>query len=96
MSGWRAAWKPLQRDFPYSHPDLKAWLDCLKSGDTLVVWKLDRLGRPSPCVPDIVIDLRDSSIDSGCCQRVLTRTHRMVNVRSISLGLFLYMIMLLL
>ncbi|MCP1613479.1 hypothetical protein J2848_005175 [Azospirillum lipoferum] len=61
MSEWQAARGPPQRGFPYSHPDLKACLAFLKSGDTLVVWKFHRLGRSSPHLLDIVTDLRDSA-----------------------------------
>ena len=39
-------------------PGLKAGLDYLKPGDTLVVWKLDRLGRSLPHLLGIVTDLK--------------------------------------
>ncbi len=39
-------------------PGLKACIDYLKSGDTLVVWKLDRLGRSLPHLLTIVTDLK--------------------------------------
>ena len=39
-------------------PGLKACLDYLKAGDTLVVWKLDRLGRSLPHLLGIVTDLK--------------------------------------
>ena len=39
-------------------PGLKACLDYLKAGDTLVVWKLDRLGRSLPHLLTIVTDLK--------------------------------------
>jgi DNA invertase Pin-like site-specific DNA recombinase len=39
-------------------PGLKACLEDLRAGDTLVVWKLDRLGRPLPHLLGIVADLR--------------------------------------
>lgn len=38
-------------------PGLKTCLDYLKAGDTLVVWKLDRLGRSLPHLLDIVCRL---------------------------------------
>lgn len=41
---------------------LKACLDFLKPGDTLVVWKLDRLGRSLPHLLDIVTGLRDGDV----------------------------------
>lgn len=39
-------------------PGLKACLEYLKAGDTLVVWKLDRLGRSLPNLLSIVTDLK--------------------------------------
>ena len=41
---------------------LKAALKYLKSGDTLVVWKLDRLGRSLPHLLNIVTDLQKRKI----------------------------------
>jgi DNA invertase Pin-like site-specific DNA recombinase len=43
-------------------PGLKKCLSVLKAGDTLVVWKLDRLGRSLPHLLDIITDLRDRGI----------------------------------
>lgn len=43
-------------------PGLKACLDYLKAGDTLVVWKLDRLGRSLPHLLGIVTDLKARGI----------------------------------
>lgn len=43
-------------------PSLKSCLDFLKAGDTLVVWKLDRLGRSLPHLLDIVTGLRDGGV----------------------------------
>jgi DNA invertase Pin-like site-specific DNA recombinase len=43
-------------------PGLKGCLDFLKAGDTLVVWKLDRLGRSLPHLLDIVAGLRDGGV----------------------------------
>lgn len=40
-------------------PGLKKCLDYLTAGDTLVVWKLDRLGRSLPHLIDIVSKLRE-------------------------------------
>lgn len=39
-------------------PGLKACLDYLTAGDTLVVWKLDRLGRSLPHLLTIVTELK--------------------------------------
>ena len=39
-------------------PGLNACVEYLKTGDTLVVWKLDRLGRSLPHLLAIVTDLR--------------------------------------
>ncbi|MFV3077314.1 recombinase family protein [Niveispirillum fermenti] len=43
-------------------PGLKQCLSFLTSGDTLVVWKLDRLGRSLPHLLDIITGLRDGGI----------------------------------
>lgn len=38
-------------------------LDCLGEGDTLVVWKLDRLGRSTIHLLQLLSDLRDRGVD---------------------------------
>jgi DNA invertase Pin-like site-specific DNA recombinase len=43
-------------------PGLKACLEYFKAGDTLVVWKLDRLGRSLPNLLTIVTDLKARGI----------------------------------
>ena len=43
-------------------PGLKACLDYLSAGDTLIVWKLDRLGRSLPHLLAIVTDLKARGI----------------------------------
>ena len=43
-------------------PGLKACLAYLKEGDSLVVWKLDRLGRSLPHLLSIVTDLKDRGV----------------------------------
>ena len=43
-------------------PGLKSCLDYVKAGDTLVVWKLDRLGRSLPHLLKIVAGLRESGV----------------------------------
>ena len=43
-------------------PGLKACLDFVKAHDTLVVWKLDRLGRSLAHLLDIVGSLRDAGV----------------------------------
>jgi DNA invertase Pin-like site-specific DNA recombinase len=45
-----------------NRPGLAACLDYLKAGDTLVVWKLDRLGRSLPHLLAIVTDLKARGI----------------------------------
>lgn len=41
---------------------LRACLEYLKTGDTLVVWKLDRLGRSLPHLLSILTDLRERGV----------------------------------
>jgi len=43
-------------------PGLQACLDYLRSGDTVVVWKLDRLGRSLPHLLKIIADLREKGV----------------------------------
>jgi len=43
-------------------PGLKTCLTWLKAGDTLVVWKLDRLGRSLPHLLSIITDFRQRGI----------------------------------
>ena len=43
-------------------PGLKSCLEFIKTGDTLVVWKLDRLGRSLPHLLTIVAGLRDVGV----------------------------------
>ena len=42
--------------------NLKACLEYLKAGDSLVVWKLDRLGRSLPHLLSILTDLRERGV----------------------------------
>jgi DNA invertase Pin-like site-specific DNA recombinase len=44
-------------------PGLDALLDDLQPGDTLIVWKLDRLGRSTLHLFQILSDLRERDID---------------------------------
>ena len=53
-------------------PELAACLKALRHGDTLVVWKLDRLGRDLRHLVNIVHDLTER----GVGLKVLTRTGR--------------------
>lgn len=43
-------------------PGLKACLEYLKDGDTLIVWKLDRLGRSLANLLTIITDLKDRGV----------------------------------
>jgi DNA invertase Pin-like site-specific DNA recombinase len=49
-------------------PGLEACLKALREGDTLVVWKLDRLGRNLRHLVNTIHDL----MERGICFRVLT------------------------
>ena len=46
-----------------SRPELNKMLDSLRSGDTLVVWKLDRLGRTVKQLVEFVADLQQRGIE---------------------------------
>jgi DNA invertase Pin-like site-specific DNA recombinase len=43
-------------------PELEACLDYLRSGDTLVVWRLDRLGRGLRHLIELVADLQERGV----------------------------------
>ena len=43
-------------------PGLRACLDYLHPGDTLIVWKLDRLGRSLPHLLEIIAGLREQGV----------------------------------
>lgn len=45
-----------------NRPGLDKCLDVLKSGDTLLVWRLDRLGRSMSHLVSLVEDLRQKGI----------------------------------
>lgn len=45
-----------------TRPGLERTLDCLRSGDTLVVWKLDRLGRSMNHLVDLICKLSDKKV----------------------------------
>jgi DNA invertase Pin-like site-specific DNA recombinase len=45
-----------------NRPGLKACLEYVRSGDCLVVWKLDRLGRSLPHLLSIVTDLKERGV----------------------------------
>lgn len=46
-----------------SRPQLEAVIDYCREGDTLVVWKLDRLGRSIQELIGVVNDLRDRGVE---------------------------------
>ena len=57
-------------------PELDKVLDQLRPGDTLVVWRLDRLGRSIRHLIDVVSELAERGVgfkSPGCCS---TCSHR--------------------
>jgi DNA invertase Pin-like site-specific DNA recombinase len=56
-------------------PELKKCLEFLSPGDTLVVWRLDRLGRSVPHLMSLIEDLRTKNIDfRSICDGVMDTT----------------------
>ena len=55
-------------------PELKSCLAYLREGDTLVVWKLDRLARSLKQLVDIVDDLGNRQISFRCLTRNIDTT----------------------
>lgn len=47
-------------------PGLKAAIDYARSGDTLIVWKLDRLGRSITDLINIITELDQKGISFKC------------------------------
>jgi DNA invertase Pin-like site-specific DNA recombinase len=54
-----------------SRPELGKALDHLRSGDSLVVWKLDRLGRSLPHLLEVVGDLEQRGIQFKSLQETI-------------------------
>lgn len=54
-----------------ARPDLDKLLDQIRPGDTLVVWKLDRLGRSLPHLVEVVNGLRDRGVHFRSLQESL-------------------------
>jgi DNA invertase Pin-like site-specific DNA recombinase len=46
-----------------ARPELDKTLSCLRAGDTLVITRLDRLGRSLPHLLDVSADLRERNVD---------------------------------
>lgn len=57
-------------------PELVACLDYLRAGDTVTVWRLDRLGRSLGHLIEIVTTLEDRSIDFKSLTEGSTRPPR--------------------
>jgi len=55
-------------------PQLAAALDFLRSGDTLVVWKLDRLGRSLKHLVETVLALQDRGVEFRSLQESIDTT----------------------
>ncbi len=55
-------------------PQLRAALDFLREGDTLMVWKLDRLARSTRQLIDTVEELRRREIGFRCLTQDLDTT----------------------
>jgi hypothetical protein len=59
---------------PRTHPTLEQLLDQLRPGDTLVVWKLDRLGRSLRHLVDTVTGLADRGVGFRSLQEAIDTT----------------------
>jgi DNA invertase Pin-like site-specific DNA recombinase len=66
-------------------PELLRLIDHLRTGDTIVIWKLDRLGRSLAHLIKLVSDLEDQGVGLVSCrplrarnfsQRIRVVTHR--------------------
>ena len=70
-----------------NRPGLSNCVRALREGDTLVVWKLDRLGRSTPHVIGLVNDLRDRGVNLRILTGELTGTDT-----STPMGNFIFLI----
>lgn len=58
-------------------PGLNKCLKALKAGDTLMVWRLDRLGRSMPYIVSVIKELRQRNVRfKSLKQRALTHPSR--------------------
>jgi DNA invertase Pin-like site-specific DNA recombinase len=58
-----------------NRPGLNMCMEALQSGDTLMVWRLDRLGRSMPHLIKLVEDLRENDISfKSICDGVIDTT----------------------
>ena len=62
-------------------PEERAALDYLRAGDTLVVWKLDRLGRSVKDVLTIADDLHERGVGVGILTGKLSGTYSPAGLR---------------
>lgn len=57
-------------------PELEATLKSLRPGDTLVVWRLDRLGRSLKNLVDIINDLEERDIGfKSLTEAIVTKSY---------------------
>src|SRR3546814_6320206 len=62
LSGVRSIYEDMASGKAASRPELDHCLKALRVGDTLVVWRLDRLGRSLPDLVRIVAELKEKGI----------------------------------
>lgn len=62
LSGVQSIYEEMASSKDVGRPELQLCLDALQAGDTLVVWRLDRLGRSLPDLVRIVVDLQSKGI----------------------------------
>lgn len=62
LSGVQSIYEEMASGKATGRPELNHCLKALRAGDTLVVWRLDRLGRSLPDLVRIVAELEDKGI----------------------------------
>lgn len=62
LSGVKSIYEEMASGKDVGRPELQRCLKALQAGDTLVVWRLDRLGRSLPDLVRIVVDLQSKGI----------------------------------
>ncbi len=73
-AGCRKIFQDVASGAQSERPDLDRCMDHLRSGDTLVVWKIDRLGRSLPHLVELVDTLNRDGVGFRCLTNTAINT----------------------
>jgi len=71
-AGCQRIWSDTASGTRTDRPQLAAVFDHMRAGDTLVVWRLDRLGRSLPHLIETIRDLEARGVRFNRCRRAST------------------------